>query len=315
MKILSKKPLFFFLISIPISFYLNISISKVSAQTPRTLTVVPPVQNFKSKTGQQISANIKVRNETDAPVTIKANIKDFLVIDDKGTPRMVDEKTSGRWSLSSWMIISPTEFTLDPYSSKVFDLVIIIPEDALPGGHYASVYFTPLEGGLEQNQSGSVVETKIASLINLIVEGPVTEIAYVRKFSAPRFSEHGPITITTQVENQSDLDIILRGAITITDLLGNKIADLKIEEKRIFPFAFRLFSNTLEKKLLLGRFKATLNGSYGTTGQVLTADLFFWAFPWRTILAIILGVAILVLSLDWLSKRKTTEEPKTPSGQ
>lgn len=287
-------------------------LNPVYAQTPRTLTVVPPSQDYKAKAGKQISANVKVRNETDEPITVKANLMDFIVMDDKGTPTLVEEAVSGRWSLSSWMIVSPTEFTLNPRSSKVFDIAIIIPEDALPGGHYASVYFTPVEAGLKENQSGSAVETRIASLFKLIVEGPVSEMAYLRKFFAPRLSEYGPITITTQIENQSDLDITPRGSIIITDLLGKKLAGFQIEERRIFPYAIRSLTNTLEKKWLFGRYKATLNGSYGTTGQVLTGYLYFWVLPWKIILAIIFGLAILVLAGYWLGQKGKAKEVIPP---
>ncbi|HNP89173.1 MAG: hypothetical protein BWY24_00636 [Microgenomates group bacterium ADurb.Bin219] len=280
----------------------------VFAQTPRTLTVVPPSQDFKTKAGKQISANVKVRNETDEPITVKANLRDFIVLDDKGTPSFVEEAVSGRWSLSSWMIVSPTEFTINPRSSKVFDVAVIVPPDALPGGHYASVYFTPVENGLKENQSGSAVETRIASLFKLIVEGPVTEMAYLRKFSAPRFSEYGPITITTQIENQSDLDITPRGSIVITDLFGKNISRFQIEERRIFPYAVRSLTNTLEKKWLFGRYKATLNGSYGTTGQVLAGYLYFWVLPWKIILAVVFGLAILVLIGYWLGQKGKNKE-------
>jgi hypothetical protein len=281
---------------------------KVQAQVSRTLTVVPPTQDLKAKPGKQVQTTVKVRNETNEPITVKARTKDFLVFDDKGTPTFVEEEVSGRWSLSSWMIVSPTEYTIAPRSSKMFDLVILVPEDALPGGHYASVYFTPVEGGLAPGVSGTGIETKLASLIKLVVEGPVTEMAYVRKFFAPRFSEFGPIKIQTQIENQSDLDITPKGLITVKDLLGRTIASFKIEERRIFPFAIRSFENTIEKKWLFGRYKATLTGTYGTTGQALIAYLTFWVIPWKIITVVILALAILVLAGYWIGKKKAEKQ-------
>lgn len=294
------------LLSIVYLFLLTSTV--VHGQTTQTLTVSPPTQNFKAKPGKQVNANVKVRNESDDAVTLKAAFKDFLVLDDIGTPRMVEEEVSGRWSLSSWIVVSPTEVTVQAHSSKIFDLVILVPQDALPGGHYASVYFSPIGGALAPGQSGTGVETKLASLITLIVEGPVTEMAYIRKFFAPRFFEYGPVTITTQIENQSDLDITPKGTISVKNLLGKTVANFKMEERRIFPYAIRSFSNSIDKKWLLGRYQATLNAAYGTSGQALVAYLTFWVIPWRIITAIILGLAILVLIGYWLSQRRAKKE-------
>jgi len=104
------------------------------------------------------------------------------------------------------------------------------------------------------------------------------------------------------------LDITPRGSIAIEDFLGKTLAIYRIEEKRIFPFAIRSFSNTLDKKWLFGRYRAILNGTYGTTGQALTAYLTFWVLPWKIITAVILGLIILVLLGYWLGKRKTKKE-------
>lgn len=304
----------FTLCALVLSFaFYALHFSSANAQVSRTLTVVPPTQDFKAKPGKQVQTTVKVRNENNEPITVKANVKDFLVFDEKGTPTMVEEEVSGRWSLSSWMIISPTEYTIAARSSKLFDVVILVPEDALPGGHYASVYFTPMEGGLTYGQTGAAIETRLASLIKLVVEGPITEMAYVRKFYAPRFQEFGPVKIETQIENQSDLDITPKGLITVKDFLGRTTATFKIEERRIFPFAIRSFENTIEKKWLFGRYKAALDGAYGSTGQALTAYLYFWVIPWKIITAVILGLAILILGGYWVGQKRAKKEEEIPT--
>ena len=278
------------------------------AQSSRTLTVVPPIQNFSAKPGKQIQFNIKVRNESNEPLTIKAAFKDFIVIDEKGTPRMVDEEISGRYSLASWLTISPTEFTIFGRSSKVFDGLIIIPDDAFPGGHYAAIYFNPVDTVYLANQSGSGIESRISSLVKLDVEGPVTETALVRRFRVPKFSEYGPVTFTTQIENLSEIDVTPKGKIVIQNFFGQKKTELKLEERRIFPYALRTYVNTWEIKWLFGRYKATLTAAYGKTGQALIAYQYFWVFPWKITLIIILTVSIFILLGYWLGHRKIKEE-------
>lgn len=308
--IISNSKLFFifiYLFAYLVICLFSYSVKVQAQEVGRTLTVVPPLQDFKAKPGEQIQTNIKVKNESDEIIYIKGGVKDFIVTDDIGTPTMVEEKVSGRWSLSSWLVLSPTENTIPPHSFKSFDLVIIIPEDALPGGHYASVYFTPTTDGFK-NQSGSGIETRIASLVNLVVLGSTTEQAYVRKFWAPGYSEYGPVQITSQIENQGNTHIIPSGKIEVTDLLGRTLGTYPIEERKIFPFAVRTYENSFGKKWLFGRYKATLTAAYGQTGQVLTANLFFWVFPWRIILTVILVLTTLLFMVYSFRHKKKQKE-------
>jgi len=289
--------IFFWLV---ISQYPNILISPAAAQSSLTLTIVPPTYDFKSQPGEQIATSLKIINETDQPIDLKANYQDFIV-DDQGKPILVEEKVAGRWSLASWLVLSPTQATLPARASKSFDLVIIIPEDALPGGHYAAVYFTPVETEFK-NQFGASVETSIAALINLVVLGPTTEQAAVKKFLAPAFSEYGPVKILSEIENQGNVHLVPKGSVEVTDLFGRTLASYPIEERRIFPFARRSFTNSFGSKWLFGRYQAVLTAAYGQSGQVLTTSLYFWVIPWKIILVIILALLIIILLIYWLKK-------------
>ena len=72
----------------------------------------------------------------------------------------------------------------------------------------------------------------------------------------------------------------------------------KIDEQNVFPDSSRLFKNTLRSKALFGKYRITLNASYGDTGKVLTATVFTWIFPWRVVTAVILIILITILLLN-----------------
>ncbi|MBM3208750.1 hypothetical protein FJZ40_00450, partial [Candidatus Shapirobacteria bacterium] len=177
-----------------------------------------------------------MRNESADPLLLAAQARDFIVVDVKGTPKMVEEQTAGRWSLASWIVVSPTDFVLQPKTSRNVDVVIMVPENALPGGHYASVYFAPQVGPLAGGAAGTVasgssIEPRLGGLISLRVAGPVTEEAFLRRLEIPRFSEYGPIKITTEIENIGEVHVQPKGKIEIKDFLGNVLQSFNLEER------------------------------------------------------------------------------------
>ncbi len=68
-----------------------------------------------------------------------------------------------------------------------------------------------------------------------------------------------------------------------------------LQNINIFPFTSRDFTVSLNKQLLLGRFKAILTAAYGTAGQVATATIFFWVIPYKLIITLIAIFIVIVL--------------------
>ena len=54
---------------------------------------------------------------------------------------------SNRWSLASWITLTPTEQLLQPNQTVGINVIIEVPEDALPGGHYAMITHQPVSTG------------------------------------------------------------------------------------------------------------------------------------------------------------------------
>jgi len=144
----------------------------------------------------------------------------------------------------------------------------------------------------------------VGTLVYLTVEGPVKELALVKKFEAPKFLEFGPVPFTTEILNRSDIHLRPRGTITVYNMLGKKSTQMALEERNIFPGASFVYKNTWDKKYLFGRYKAVLSSSYGTTGQVLLATIYFTVFPVKIALAVILAIALIVLAIIFYKKKK-----------
>jgi len=280
-----------------------ISVTKAIAQSALGLTAIPPRLEVTIEAGQVITKEIKVRNESNLEKIISTSVRDFIVTDDLGTPLQVEgsSQEDNRWTASSWIQISPTELKLKPGETKSLVLTIIAPEDALAGGHYAMVLHSP-QNDVSIDQTGAAIQTNVGSLVYITVPGDITQNASIKEFSAPKFSEYGPINFKTIITNLSDIHITPAGAINIYNTFGLKTSQINLDNTNIFPSTSREFINTLDRRLMFGRYKAQINAAYGTAGQLLTATIFFWVIPYKLI-ALLLAIIIIIFLIVKLKKK------------
>lgn len=280
----------------------------VHAQSATGLSAIPPRLEITIKPGETITKELKIRNESKTERIITTTSKDFIVTDSEGTPLQVEnlDEGSNRWAASSWIHLSPSNFKLKPGETRSLMITIIAPDDALAGGHYSMVLHSPKNESV-LTETGSFIETNVGTLVYITIPGDIKEDARVTQFTAPGFSEYGPVSIKSIVANLSDIHITPAGSIAITNWLGGKTADLPINLTNIFPNTSREFENTLNRKWLFGRYSATLNAGYGTTGQAISATLFFWVIPWRLIALVITALILAFVIYTLARKRQPTQ--------
>jgi len=282
------------------------------AQSAVGLSAIPPRLEVTGKPGEVVVQEIKIRNESRIVRYINTGIKDFIVMDDKGTPTQIGEnldQSQNRWAASNWISTSPSKFTLQPGETKSLMVSIIIPDDALSGGHYAVILHAPSREAV-LDQTGASMETQVGTLVYITVPGDIHQDAQVKDFTVPSFSEYGPIDFKATVTNLSDVHIAPMGSVVVTNWLNGKTASLSLQSLNIFPFASREYNNTLNKKFLFGRYKAQFLAAYGTAGNVASATAFFWVIPWRLILLVIASIIIIIVLIVLLRQQSKYQPPQ-----
>lgn len=313
------------LIGLILSIVLTVVGAATAQELQRTFTVINPaiVQNLKP--GSTAEGTTKVINDSNVPLTFTIGVQDYIVADSKGTPNLLPPNTlNNKYSAAAWIGVSPSIFTIKPHEKQTIYYYIQIPRDAKPGGHYAALVYQP-KVDPTTNATGGVVNTQIGSLFYVTVKGPIKEDASIVKFFANSFQEYGPVKVLTQIKNNGDLHVTPTGNVTLTGLFTNSTYAFNDQKKsdvpvgNIFPETLRDFENTIGSNLMVGRYKAVLLASYGVNNNLpLTSTLYFWVFPWRLALVIILAVIAIILGLMYWKKRKkdnskTTKEPKNES--
>lgn len=289
---------------------LLLSTSAAFAQDAITITAIPPRLELEALPGATLQETIKVRNESAGEMAFDVKATDFIVNNNQGTPIAVDEAVSGRWSLASWITASPKKILLPPQQTSTIDLLISLPKNALPGGHYAMITYNPNREGLLGIQgSGSAITQKVGTLVYLNVIGDVVEAANLKQFQVDKlFKYYGPTAITAEIENLGDIHLTPKGRLTITNLLGKTVFSGQLEEKNIFPFASRLYDWKFPGKYHLGRYAAKLTAAAGSTQIPINGLIYFWIVPVKELAAGTI-LLILIIFIIILKKRRPTPTP------
>jgi len=315
-KNLKFKKISFLILFLILTSYLLL-LTRVNAQeVARTITITPPTVSVTGNPGYYTEGTMGVINDSNTPITFKAEMHDFIVQDNAGTPEILPANTLiTTYSAAAWMGVTPQTFTIQPKKRQNLNYFIQIPGNARPGGHYAAVLFVPVNGKGTTENTGSQVNGQVGTLFSVAVNGPIKESASVTKFFANGLQEYGPVNILSQIKNYGDLHIKPNGYITVSDMLGRK-AILPLKENNIFPQAARDYENQFGGSLMIGRFKAELLASYGVNNNLpLAATVYFWIFPWKIVLVTTLIIIAIILGLMYYRKNGLKKPVKKTEGK
>lgn len=258
----------------------------------QSIEVSPPTQEVAVDPGKTITVKTKLRNNTPKILPISVKIEDFTAQGDEGQVAL-DGKS--KWSVTGWTKVSPSTFKLEGGAEQEVTATITVPKDAA-GGRYGSFVFAV---DTAKTPNAASVSQEIASLFLLRVSGPVNETVALTSFSAPSFQEFGPVPFSMSFQNNGNVHVKPFGLISVTDMFGNKTADIVVRGANIFPEASRTISSELSKKFLFGQYHANLVMYYGSTNQTLTGSTSFIVFPVR----IAGGILVILIILFLLRKR------------
>lgn len=303
--------------AILVSFFL-LAVSQIvfAQETPPTRSIVisPPTIEHTLNPGERGEGVLKVTNNGNTDLTFSANIHDFIVEDKNGTPTILTtDKLSEKYSGASWIAVTPNTFTVSASSTKELNYYLQVPADAAPGGRYAAAIYEPVDI-IQVEGTGAGVNTQLGSLFYITVAGPVTESAEIADFNVPAFSEYPPVTVNTEIKNNSDIHVKPTGNIVIKNMFGQEIDRQDFAGGNIFPETSLLYANQFfsDSNFKIGRYTAELNAVYGQNNNLpLTATVSFIIFPWKIALAVTLMIAIAVVIFFLLKRKKNKKETQT----
>ncbi|MCB9823027.1 hypothetical protein H6800_02025 [Candidatus Nomurabacteria bacterium] len=273
-----------------------------SNQLGQGLEISPPLLKVDADPGQTVTATIKLRNITDSTLIASANINDFIAQGEEGLPKLLLDETAdtSSYGIKTW-VNNIEDLTIAPKEQQVVEVVMNVPANASPGGHYGVIRFSA--AAPEVKDTGVSLSASIGSLVLVKVSGDIQESATVEQFGVSKndksgsFFESGPLTIFERIKNTGNVHFQPTGTVTVKNFRGTEIAKLKVNQNggNVLPDSVRKFEQELNKSNLFGRYTATMDISYGNN-QRLTKDTSFWVIPYRLI-AMIIGAVVLAVIL------------------
>jgi len=277
----------------------GIFISQAVFAAGASLGISPVTFELTGRPGEAIENYLKVFNPSADTIGVRMQIEDIAPTGEEGFVT-VEPPDTETYSLARWIRTDPEEFELKPGEERQVKFTLTIPNNAEPGGHYGTV-LAATRAIMGSGSTGAAVVQRIGALVLLIVPGEMEESLIVKDFSAPNFSEYGPIKFSIKFENTGTVHLKPKGLITISNLLGRKSAEIPFPEKNVLPKGIRKIDVSWDKKLLWpGRYTASITGNYGLgNAQISPMIITFWVFPWKICLA-----AFLVLILLFLIRKR-----------
>ncbi|MFH1171886.1 MAG: hypothetical protein V1778_05120 [bacterium] len=283
----------------------------------QAVTLVPPSLEFSDvQPGVTIPSKIKLFNETAGPLTLYSQTANFSALDETGTPKVNLEKTQG--DLASWISIESGPFTLAPGERIEIPFTIVLPADAPPGGHYASLLFSPQPP--ESIQQGQLaIDQKIGMLILVSVRGTMNEAGSILDLTADggkTLFTRLPVIFSLRFKNSGNIHLRPTGNLTIRNMLGGTtvVIPINTDTGATLPQSVRRYDAVWEnannagargnffqevgrewKNFAFGPYTASVSLVFGQTNEKTVATtLRLWLFPWHLLLIWLIGIAVVV---------------------
>jgi len=206
------------------------------------ITTFPARQEFIIEPGETKGIAVAFHNKSLHPLLGTLGTVDFIVKGDNNSPIFLDKaEINTRYAAASWINLPYTNISIPGQDRVIIYANVTAPEDALPGGHYASIYFetTPVPAP-EGDQRVTVITQRINALIYITIPGDYEENAGISHLKANIFQEFGPVDTETRIVNNGDTHIQPQGEISIkihwAKLFKQKSLKKEISSPKLFQY-------------------------------------------------------------------------------
>jgi hypothetical protein len=289
------------------------------AQSGQALEISPPSLPLNVDPGERREFTLLIRNVSSSDLIATGEVNDFVASGEGGIPRILldeDESQDNPYSFKDWIEPLP-ETLLAPGELKSIPIVINVPENATPGGHYGVIRYSG--SAPELDQTGVSLAASLGTLVFLDVSGDTTLQLEIEEFSINKDGVTGtifqstPLTLVERLRNVGNTHVQPRGTVALTNMFGRNVAsaNVNLADRYVLPGPddnnTRRFEQQIDEALigdrwLFGRYTADLELTYGDN-QTVSDQLNFWVIPYRLVAAVVVGLVALFFISRTLLRR------------
>jgi hypothetical protein len=261
----------------------------VFAQSSEGLQITPAVIEDGARPGQDYSFNLKVTNLGETEKTLSISAQDIKGLDDQGKPIFTNEGEKTEYELSTWITLSQKSITLKPKEVRSVPLTVHVPLSATPGAHFGGVFFEV--GASQLDENGAAIGYRVGTVISLKIAGDVVEDAQLREFATDKLVYSIPeVLFSIKVANRSNVLVRPHGIIDVSDMFGNKLGSITVNDEGapVFPGSERSYTSPWAYDgFAFGRYQAVASLVYGEDGRkTISGATSFWVLPLKPILLV-----------------------------
>lgn len=271
---------------IPISYFLIPPAVHAGAYA---LGISPAILEHIAYPVNTISTQVIIANNTHFPLPIKGSIRPFLATE------KIEEPLASRYDASQWIELEPADFILQPGERKAISVFITAPEDAEPGGHYATIIFEPLIPREALAYDSTISLARISSLVLLSVPGEIQPSLRIEGWTLPKTQTFGPVTTNLTIANDGNIHLVPTVTIDLYNIWGRKLDSQTTDNVTILPGTERSINFESKQHSWFGPHYLQAEVSYGSDKIIIKSrSPTVWFIPWPYLCVILI---ILTLSL------------------
>ena len=308
---LPKTTLLFFYSIILIFIIGLLNPNHANAQEEVALGVFPPIIQIDATPPTSVKTPISIQNFSTDPIDVSIVLKPFKSSDtNNGTVFYLPDNTGFGGDdpqISNHIQIMDedhvvTQLTLAPQQEKALTLHVGLPEGEPPSDYYFSIVFIA-NNSLPDTGSTAVTTGGVATNVLLSVGPKKKASGFIKNFHGPLFVDHGPISFSLLMHNDSQFFISPKGTVVIKNMFGQIIGKLKLLPVNILSRSDRYVpddqsasqdSLVWPEKALFGPYSVSLNVALSEEGPVFSKTIYFFAFPTQFIIGLIVVILLTV---------------------
>lgn len=274
----------------------------------KPFSVSPVVENEKAKPRDIIKKELLITNNTDKRVDLYATVEN--VDPNNGDQDFKDASNSDlSTSLANWIEITRGVIELSAGESRKIPYLIHVNLSAKPGIYYSKIKF----GEGSTRKEAETKDDAVALLLNVEVIDDAKERLQLGNFVSDKSVVLGDVaSFSYKIENTGNRRVEPRGTIRIFNRRGEEVGSvpLNADGDEISPNNNKQLAavwNTLGR---FGKYKAYLDLEYGENQLASVQDtVYFWVFPWKEIMASIIGIIVLAIVGTYIVHMRVMARP------
>lgn len=294
-----------------LSVFAGLSVVVHAQTSPGSGLQISPVRKeltIEPGSSEKISFTLRDIIKTD--VRAVAYIEDFEP-DVSGSEKLLSDGQHNAASIYKFVGTIPT-VQLKSGESQTVTATVSVPKGTAAGAYYGIIRFQADPVG-DVAKGNVALTANVGAVVLLTVPGKVTEKMQLIGTTALRSGKpsnifaNAPDQVRVEIKNAGTGFLKPYGSVRITDMFGKEVYTYQLNSveprSNIIPNNSRYFIDGIKGVSKPGRYKITTSLSYGSGGDVISAQTTFWLLPvWlAAVLAAI--VAMIVIAVLMVKRR------------